>query len=276
MATLFVAPTVNYKQTTLNGSVTSAVTTITVNSVANLQASGYIVIDRQDSAGNNTPTAREVVSYKVISGNDLTGCTRGADNSTAVAHNDGALVETMPTVGMWNSLVTVVSQAVTGDGYLKAINSPVSIAIGRFTQFDTPSLASIARVETSQMRVATLLDASGASITGIGLHPVWYMPGFASAATTNVMRLVMPAAGTFQFFTMMTRTPVSTASLTLQVNKNGTAIFDTIGRINILGGGTFASTASILTKTFNAGDTMTVDISTGGNVADITLVGRAA
>lgn len=253
--TVWLAPTANYVQTTLNGAITDSATTITLNSTTNLTAPGYVVIDRTDSSGTASPNAREVVSFTGISGSDITGCTRGADGSTNRSHSNGAIVETMPTVGMWNSLATIVGSGFNGDGYLKPLVSPASISI---------------------LSVKTRLEVSGASITGIGLHPTWYIPGFASGASTNVMRLVMPQSGNFQFFTMTTRTPVSTASLTLDVNKNGTSIFDTIGRINILGGGTFASTASIATKNFIAGDVVTVDVDTGGNVADITLTGRAA
>jgi len=253
----FVAPTVNYKQTTLNGSITSGANTITVNSAANLQAPGYIVIDRQDANGNNTPTAREVVSYTGISSNNLTGCVRGADNSTAAAHNDGALVETMPTVGMWNSLTTIVMSGLDTNGLLNPIASGVSLAI---------------------INVGTELNASGASITGtFPLHPVWVMPGFASAASAVVgLPIAMPVAGNWQFFNLISRTGLSGCSLQIDVLKNSVSIFDTGTRPGTaVNQATFASTASIKTKAFIAGDVFTVDIKNGGNVADLTVIGRA-
>lgn len=147
MPTFWTAPTANFIQKTLSGAITDVATTITLNNATNLQSPGYAVIDRTDSAGTSTPNAREVIYYTGISGNDLTGVTRGADGSTARSHSDGAIVETMPTIGMWNSLTTIVATAMTSDGYLKAIASPVSIARGQFTQFVTPSIASIARAE---------------------------------------------------------------------------------------------------------------------------------
>src|SRR3990167_10721248 len=103
MATLFLAPTANYFSTTLNGAINASAQTITLNSTTNLQAPGYLVIDREDGSGAATPNAREVISFTGISGNDITGVTRPADGSTARAHNDGALVEAVPTIGMWNS-----------------------------------------------------------------------------------------------------------------------------------------------------------------------------
>jgi len=142
-STVWLAPTVNYIQSTLNGSIDSSVGTITLNSTTNLTSPGYVVIDRTDSAGTATPNAREVVSFTGISGSDLTGCTRGADGSTGRSHSNGAIVETMPTIGMWNSLATIVGSGFNGDGYLRPIASPASIAI---------------------MHIKTMLGASGASV----------------------------------------------------------------------------------------------------------------
>ena len=75
----------------------------------------------------------------------------------------------------------------------------------------------------------------------------------------------------------MLRTPASGSSLVLDINKNGTSIFtDQNTRPTIVGGGTFVSTASIGTKTLNAGDIFTMDIDIGGGTgADLTVIGRA-
>lgn len=102
-AGLFKAPTSNFWSSSLNGAINDSVQTITLNSTSGLQSPGYIIIDRENSStGTATPNAREIVKYTGISGSDLTGCTRGADNSTARSHTDGALVEAVPTIGMWN------------------------------------------------------------------------------------------------------------------------------------------------------------------------------
>lgn len=175
-STIYTAPTANYLSKTLNGSIGDSDDTITLNNTTSMQAPGYIVIDRTNSAGTATPDNREVVSYTGISGSDLTGCARGADGSTNRAHADGAIVETMPTVGMWNSLATIVDQAVTGDGYLKAIGSPVSIARMQIIQEAVTSIASITRLEgpfakvsSALMSIVTIsghLTISGASVSG--------------------------------------------------------------------------------------------------------------
>ena len=46
MATLFVAPTANFVQKTLSGTITDVTLTIALSNVTNMQAPGYIVIDR--------------------------------------------------------------------------------------------------------------------------------------------------------------------------------------------------------------------------------------
>ena len=191
MPTSFLAPLANFVQTTLNGAITDSATTITLSSTTNLTAPGYIVIDRQNSAGTDTPNSREVVSYTGLSGNDLTGCTRGADNSTARSHTDGAIVETMPTVGMFNNLATIVGTGLTNDGYLKAINSPVSIGRLESKTLSVNSQASIAELFTirgvfSQATISTLLSLSGASINGI------FNSGASGAVLTSVGANLLP------------------------------------------------------------------------------------
>ena len=78
--------------TTLNGTINSSATTITLTSAASFAASGAIVIDS------------EYITYSGKSTNDLTGCTRGAQGTTAAAHTSGAVVTQVNTSGSnaWN------------------------------------------------------------------------------------------------------------------------------------------------------------------------------
>lgn len=273
--TLFIAPTTNFIQKTLNGSITNAATTITLNSTTSMQAPGYIVIDRTDSNGTSTPTAREVVSYTGISGSDLTGCTRGADNSSALSHADGAIVETVPTVGMFNSLATIVATAVSTDGYLRAIASPVSIARLEANQLYA-SVASIAILQTN-----TRLMVSGASLTGFGIYPTWRTSGTYSGPTTFVGGILStPRAGQLQWVSILTRYVVSGASVAFDIKKNGSSIFANATTMPaIAAGGTFVSTASIATRNIDSGDRLNVDINsvgTAGIVTDLTIQGGTA
>jgi hypothetical protein len=69
--------------TTLNESaeLSAADTTITLTSATNFANAGYIKIDD------------EVIQYAGKSGNDLTGCTRGSDSTTAATHEDASVVQ---------------------------------------------------------------------------------------------------------------------------------------------------------------------------------------
>ncbi len=278
---LFLAPTANFLSKTLNGAITDSVQTITLNNVTNLQAPGYIVVDRTDSNGVATPNAREVISYTGISGSDLTGCVRGADNSTARIHSDGAIVETAPTVGLFNSLATIYASAFDNDGYLKAINSPVSIAIGQFKTISVNSIASIAELQSPRNFLGNVtltgnLNLSTASISGIGLNPAFVGSGDYSGPTIAIGGiLVAPRPTTLSWVSAFTRYVVSTASLAFNLKVRNTSVFaDATICMQIIAGGTFVSTASILNKNINAGDLIQADllrVDANGFVRQITV-----
>lgn len=78
-ANLYIA--VNSLQTTLAATCTSGATTLTLTSTTGFPTTGLVTID-------NT----EVVSYTGVSGATITGCTRGADGTTAAAHLLGVTV----------------------------------------------------------------------------------------------------------------------------------------------------------------------------------------
>jgi hypothetical protein len=115
--------TSNAFSTTLNGAIGSTTTTITLNSVSGLQnKAGMLVIDRQDSSGNNTPSKREYVYFTSVSGSSIVlpsvADGRGQDGSTGQSHSDGALVEEVLGVGEWNGLLTSYVVGHNDDGSL--------------------------------------------------------------------------------------------------------------------------------------------------------------
>lgn len=228
---------------------------------------GILVIDRTDGSGNSTPTLREFISYTGVSGFSLTGVTRGVAGSTAQSHNTNAIVEETVSVTHFLDLKTFLEVEHTTTGTHTMASPRITTNIN----------ASGASGVISDLTVVRSLSVSGASITGaLPLYPMWVIPGIASGATTNAgLAITMPRPGNFTSFWMATRTPVSAASLTIDVNKNDASIFDTIGRLNILGSGQFSSTASIATKAFAKGDQITIDIDTGGNVQDISIQAEA-
>ncbi len=66
--------------TTLNGTINATITTITLTDSSNFDSSGRVNI------------GSEQIDYSGKSSNDLTGCSRGVNNSTASSHLDGATV----------------------------------------------------------------------------------------------------------------------------------------------------------------------------------------
>lgn len=76
---------------TLDGAITSTATTITLNSVVGLPASGFIKIDS------------EIINYSYIDGNVLYNCFRAQQNTTAASHTSATAVywQQVPAVTVW-------------------------------------------------------------------------------------------------------------------------------------------------------------------------------
>ena len=79
--------------TTLNGSHSSSVTTLTLTTTTGIDATGTVHI------------GSEQVTYTGVSGNDITGCTRGANNTTAATHADDVAVTQFEDGGVPRSIV---------------------------------------------------------------------------------------------------------------------------------------------------------------------------
>ena len=77
---------------TISGGTLSATnTTVTLSSTVGLPATGFIKVDS------------EIIGYGAISGNTLTSCVRGQDNTTAASHTNGTAVywAQVPAVTVW-------------------------------------------------------------------------------------------------------------------------------------------------------------------------------
>jgi hypothetical protein len=79
--------------TTLNGSHSSSVTTLTLTTTTGLDATGTVHI------------GSEQVTYTGVSSNDLTGCTRGANSTTAASYADDVAVTQFEQGGVPRSIV---------------------------------------------------------------------------------------------------------------------------------------------------------------------------
>jgi len=76
---------------TLNGTITSTTTTITLSSTANLASAGFIRLGAED------------IYYGWLDGNSLGGVVRGQNGTTAAAHTSGAIVynPNLPAITVW-------------------------------------------------------------------------------------------------------------------------------------------------------------------------------
>jgi hypothetical protein len=73
------------------GGMSSSATQVTLNSVVDLPATGFVKIDN------------EIINYGYISGNTLYNCFRGQQNTTAASHSNGATVywSQVPAITVW-------------------------------------------------------------------------------------------------------------------------------------------------------------------------------
>jgi hypothetical protein len=81
----------NTTTATLNGTITSTDTTITVNNISQLTNTGFIQVDS------------ETIGYANVSGNQLINCYRGQNGTTAAAHTTGAVItnQNLPCINVW-------------------------------------------------------------------------------------------------------------------------------------------------------------------------------
>jgi len=217
MATFRKAPTSNYWSTTLNGAINDSVQTITLTSTTGLQAPGVIVVNREDGSGTATASAREVIHFTGISGSDLTGCTRGEENSTARSHNDGSLVESVFTVETWNDVRDAVSAVISTDGANIAVTGTASIAalitpsILNDT-FASTSIASIARLETAQI-VSPIGSFINLAVTSIASIAAVNIPAINSASAS--ITTLNAATGNITSGNLVNIAATSTASVNM-------------------------------------------------------------
>ena len=252
--------------TTLASGITDVAATMDVSDASKIVDPCYLVIDRVDSSGVvKTSSLWEYVKVTNVSSNTLT-ITRGQGGSTQQAHSSGAIVEAVITSSMFEDWYNALNPEHTAAGghvistatITTHLNASGASIVGQFPG-------------TDPLNITTHLNVSGASISGIGLNPTWYIPSLPSLATTGLGRPVaVPRAGLLQFVSVTLNGIISSPSIYFDINKNFNSIFDT-GTRPLLANTTFASTASIATKNFKAGDVLSVDYDFGGNSVDATV-----
>ncbi len=255
--------------TTLSTGVSDSDVTFSVADASKLVAPCYLVVDRVDSSGTLKSTSLwEYVKVTNIAGSDLT-VTRAQGGSSAQSHSSGAVIEAVSTAAMFTDWYTALNPEHTASGG-HVITGTMTVAGMQLASVATIAVAGIGTTNSNILRAVNHLNASGASLSGMGLNPTWFIPSLPSLATTGLGRpMAMPRAGTLQFVTVTLNNIVSSPSVFFDITKNGSSIFSAIGR-PFIANSTFVSTASIATKNFNAGDVLRVDYSLvgGANAVD--------
>lgn len=160
MVSLYLPPTQNSVQYTLDAQYTAGANTLTLNCTLTgiIEAPGVCVIDRVDTSGNKTPTKRDYFTFTGVSGVQLTGVSGGKAGSTNQDHAVGAVVEFIPDVVQAQAVYDVFTTEHTING--------VHASLPSLTYIQTKNLLAASQASLTTVDVALRFSASGASITG--------------------------------------------------------------------------------------------------------------
>jgi len=254
--------------TTLSSGITDVAVTMDVTNATQLNYPSYLVIDRVDASGTLKSTSLwEYVKVTNIVGNTLT-ITRAQGGSTGQAHSSGAVVEAVMTAALQEEYYAAFNPEHTATG--GHVMSAATIANLTNGLMAVTSMASI-----YILHISNSLNVSGASVSGLGLNPTWFISSIGTSGANVGKPMAMPRGGAWKFVNVTLSGNSSSPSVYFDINKNFASIFATGTRPKVAGG-TFVSTASIATQTFNQGDVFNVDLDFAGNdvAATVTLAGR--
>lgn len=219
---------VNLLQTTLSGTINSAVTTIALTSTSGFPTAGAVTIDN------------EVIFYTNISGGNLTGCTRGSDGTTAASHNSGVPVGATVLAYHVNSLNTEVIAIEQNLSTRFGLGSTdVTIASGKLSVTTAQSLFYGGLAGTSSLRIGA--DAGAYTLTNSTTKRGQIsLPHYTSASQAEIALLAaiststdniiafgggsttLTAATQIQFLTASSNTSVAggTQAMSIDTNQN--------------------------------------------------------
>ena len=235
-----------------------------------LQAPGVLVIDKKDSTETLTPAKREYISFASVSGMTLYAVTRGLGGSTAQGHTLGAWIEETVSATHWGDMLDWLAVEHESDGTHDVLSHVRNLT---FTGVSGASglMGDVVLIPGGNMSINAVSGVSGysfvrisaATVTSGGLSP-FILSGPVTTNTYVTPALIVENILNPKSVSAILKSPASGASLVLDVNKNGTSIFTNQAcRLSIAAGGTYASTASISTTAFAAGNILTLDVDTG-------------
>ncbi len=270
---LYEAPVENNWETTLDGAINDSVSTISLASTTNLVAPGVLVIDRTNAAGTAaTPANREFITFTGISSNDITGVTRSVAGSTAQQHSSGARVEASISVTHWIDMIDFLEVEHLSDGTHDLFSHARQITVTGVSGA-SGIRGDVVFTPGANVSIYAVSGASGYShitfavteVAAAGGLPPFTLAGTIFTGTRVTPDMLIEDSSTISSASAVLHSPVSGASLVIDLNLNDTSIFtNQATRLSILGGGTYASTASIGTTALTPGNRLTMDIDNAG------------
>lgn len=237
-ATLYVA--VNELQNNLSGAINSAVTTIGLNSTTGFPTVGLVLIDN------------EVIKYTNVSGNNLTGCTRGFDGTTAASHSSAAVVSFAFCAQHHNGLKDEVI----------AIETSLNFTASRALSTDTNGRAAVATTTLAELNFVS--GVTSAIQTQINTKAPSASPTFTGTITTplTASRVLTTGASSELAASSVTTTTLgfldATSSIQTQLNGKQATMSDSDVTGKLLTGlsssdGVISASDSLLTALNKAG-----------------------
>jgi hypothetical protein len=261
----------------LDGRLASTDLSIVTTDAEGLQAPGLVMVERLDISGFVSGNV-EICAFTGITGNTLTGVTRGLAGTTAVDHNSGVIVESYLSVGNWNDMIDLLlteHETLTGVELwathvknLTVTGSSGSTGLRGDVVFGFAGNATGSAIGNVSGYPAVLINIG--PYAG-GLPPMSIAGGLASGTNLTPL-LIVEEPYSLRSVSAVLRYPASGASLVLDINKNFTSIFNTGYQLTIPAGGTYASTASIANNVLLPGNLMSLDVDMVSQAGDLTVL----
>lgn len=280
---LWKSPTVNNWKAKIATAIGSSDSVIGIVSTASLnpsqlQAPGILVLDRVDANDVATPSKREYISFTGVSGATIYGVSRGL-TETAQSHALNSWIEGILAVNAWNDMISYMETEHLADGTHDIFSHVRQVTVTGVSGL-SGIRGDVVFVPGSNISIYAASGASGYSRivlsgpTGApGQLPLLSVYGPLANATTVTPPLIIEEPGTIKSISAVLFSPVSSASLVIDINNNWSSVFtNQATRLSILGGGTYASTASIGNKTLSPGNLITMDIDNAGGTTLSVLI----
>jgi len=239
---LYAPPSQNAIQKTLAVQLNSTATTgdpITFSDVTGLQNKpGVLVINRVTSAGVDSSSSREYISYSGISGVTVIIATRNVDGgASAKTHAVGSIVEFIPDViwaqSIYDSLTNVVNTSTLAVDTTKIVTPSGSQTLTNKTltspTLTTPTIDTIASTRVNPRTNTTASSATPAINTD----------------TTDIFTITAQAVAITSMTSSLSGTPVNGQKLIIRIKDDGTARAITWGASFASRGATLPTTTTL-------------------------------